>query len=62
MKIEKMQQVVERIRSLPDRELLKSTMNIVKKERGLLAVLIEHIAEIEVRKLYSELRYSSIYD
>lgn len=52
----------QKIKKLTDRELLKSTKNLVTKEQKLLSILIFHLREIEDRKLYSDLKYPSLYE
>ncbi|MGZ3802295.1 MAG: hypothetical protein ACXVCL_19170, partial [Bdellovibrio sp.] len=36
--------------------------NLVAKERKLLHVILEHIKEVDVRKIYLERAYSSLYE
>ncbi|XGC81115.1 HNH endonuclease [Bdellovibrio bacteriovorus] len=47
---------------LSNRELENSLKDLVQKERKLLHVILEHIREIDARKLYLEKAYSSIYE
>ncbi|OFZ47623.1 MAG: hypothetical protein A2381_09600 [Bdellovibrionales bacterium RIFOXYB1_FULL_37_110] len=50
------------IKNYSDQELLTSTKNLIKKERKLLSEIISHLEEIERRKLYSDLGYTSLFD
>lgn len=43
-------------------ELEASLKNLVSKERQLLHVILEHIKEVDTRKLYLERAYSSLYE
>ncbi|UOF00149.1 HNH endonuclease [Bdellovibrio reynosensis] len=47
---------------LSNHELENSLKDLVQKERKLLHVILEHIREIDARKLYLEKAYSSIYE
>ncbi len=49
------------ISNLPDSRLLKQTKNLVIKEKKLTAHIIEHLQEVEARKLYSDLEYGSLF-
>ena len=51
-----------RLKSLSDRELLARTQQLVQKERELLSEILQHLKEVERRKLYSDLGYSSLFD
>jgi hypothetical protein len=50
------------LRKLKDNELLASIQTEVQKERQTLIVILQHLREIEVRKLFSELGYQSLFD
>lgn len=50
------------LRKLKDDELLLSIQSEVQKERQTLIVILQHLREIEVRKLFSELGYPSLFD
>ena len=50
------------LRKLKDDELLASIQSEVQKERQTLIVILQHLREIEVRKLFSELGYPSLFD
>jgi hypothetical protein len=47
---------------LNDFELEASLKDLVSKERKLLHVILEHIKEVDTRKLYLERAYSSLYE
>ncbi len=47
---------------ISDEQLLKMTKQIVMEERSLIASVVEHLREIETRKLYCDLRYYSLHD
>ncbi len=51
-----------KIGQLSDDQLLKSTKNLVAHEREVLARVLEHLEEIERRRLFASLRYRSLYD
>ncbi len=57
-----LQEIRKKISNLSDSKLLSSTHNVARQERYLLAILIEHLSEIERRKLYSDLQYHSLYE
>ncbi|NUM87788.1 MAG: hypothetical protein HUU37_01155, partial [Bdellovibrionales bacterium] len=46
---------------LTDKTLLEETENLVRKERQLLGVILRHLREIERRRLFSSLGYSSLF-
>ena len=48
--------------NLTDSKLLLTTKKIVKEELQLTARIIDHLAEIERRKLYSDLKFRSLFD
>jgi hypothetical protein len=50
------------LRKLSDQELEARLKDLVSKERKLLHVILEHIKEVDTRKLYLERAYSSIYE
>ncbi|WP_374074244.1 HNH endonuclease [Bdellovibrio bacteriovorus] len=50
------------LRRLSNHELEISLKDLVQKERKLLHVILEHIKEIDSRKLYLERAYSSLYE
>ncbi len=50
------------LRKLDDRELLSATENIVKAEREILICVLHHLREIDRRKLYSALKYKSLFE
>lgn len=45
-----------------DQELLVETKKLVAREQEITHQILEHLEEIEVRKLYSDLRYSSLFE
>ncbi|NUM89046.1 MAG: hypothetical protein HUU37_07570 [Bdellovibrionales bacterium] len=49
------------MRHLTDKALLEETENLVRKERQLLGVILRHLREIERRRLFSALGYSSLF-
>src|SRR5919199_6035807 len=49
------------IQSLSSSQLLSATRELVHKSRGTEADLLEHLAEIEERKLYLDGPYSSMF-
>ena len=50
------------IRSLRDTELLASTKSLVEREREITTRVLRHLAEIERRKLFAELRCGSLFE
>ncbi len=50
------------LRKVSDKELLTNTKQLVVKEREHLTLVLHHLREVERRKLYSDLRYSSLFD
>lgn len=50
------------LKHLTDRALLADTRNLVTKEREYLTKILHHLKEIDRRKLYCDLGYSSLYD
>ena len=50
------------LRTLKDFELLSLTKSLVQKERELTTQVLRHLAEIERRKLYCDLKYGSLFD
>ncbi|HWU42173.1 MAG TPA: hypothetical protein VN132_02005 [Bdellovibrio sp.] len=50
------------LKKLKDHELESQLKNLVAKERKLLHVILEHIKEVDVRKLYLERAYSSLFE
>ncbi len=53
---------MQTLKNISDSELLNKTKKLVIKERELIGEIIAHLAEIETRKLYCELKYHSLYD
>ena len=50
-----------RLGEVRDKELLKNTVVLVNKERKTLKEILEHLAEIQRRRLYADLGYSSLF-
>ncbi|HWU43146.1 MAG TPA: HNH endonuclease [Bdellovibrio sp.] len=50
------------LKKLKNCELESQLKNLVAKERKLLHVILEHIREVDIRKLYLEKAYSSLYE
>ncbi|MGE4132377.1 MAG: HNH endonuclease [Bdellovibrionales bacterium] len=48
--------------SIPDGELIERTDSIVKREREVLAEVLQHLREIERRRLFSTLGFRSLFD
>jgi len=49
------------LRSLSNHDLLSSTRNVVARERGITIEVLDHLNEVERRKLYLELGHSSMF-
>jgi len=49
------------LKHLTDKALIEDTKNLVTKEREVLVKLLHHLKEIDARKLYSDLGYSSLF-
>ncbi len=47
---------------LSDKELLNNTHSLVKKERKTTSEILEHLEEIERRRLFCDLKYSSLFE
>lgn len=50
------------LKHLTDKALLADTKNIARNEREITLEIIHHLREIERRKLFSELKYSSLFE
>ena len=50
------------LKSLSDKSLLAHTLNLARKERQILMEVLWHLHEIDRRKLYSDLKCSSLFD
>lgn len=50
------------LRHLTDRVLLKDIKALVTREREVTSMILHHLREIEVRKAYSDLGFSSLFD
>ena len=48
--------------ALSDRELLHQTSALVRHERHLQSAIIDHLAEIDARRLYLQRGFSSLFD
>ena len=54
--------ITSTVGALSDRELLRQTSALVRHERHLLGAVIDHLAEIEARRLYLQRGCSSLFD
>ena len=54
--------ITSTVGALSDRELLRKTRNLVRHERHLQGAVIDHLSEIEVRGLYLQRGFSSLFD
>jgi hypothetical protein len=50
------------LRKISDKDLLSKTKELVSRERELLTEILRHLREIERRRLFSDLGYSSLFD
>jgi hypothetical protein len=50
-----------KLKYLHSKELLERTQNLVAEERRVTLALIEHLEEIQARRLHSELGYESLW-
>ena len=50
------------LKHLSDKSILSHTLLLVQKEREILSEILWHLKEIDRRKLYSDLRCSSLFD
>ena len=50
------------LKQLTDDQLLADTEKLVQRERVLLTDILNHLKEIDRRRLFSKLKYSSLYD
>lgn len=53
---------MSKLNRLNDLELETNLRNLISKERQLLHLILEHILEVDTRKLYLERAYSSLYE
>ncbi|QLY23912.1 HNH endonuclease [Bdellovibrio sp. KM01] len=53
---------MSRLTFLSNHELEQNLKSLIRKERMLLHLILEHILEVDARKLYSERSYSTMYD
>ncbi len=51
-----------KLQSLSDRQLLQQTQQLVRKEREILSEILQHLKEMERRKLYSDLGHGSLFE
>jgi hypothetical protein len=49
------------LRKLSDKDLLNNTKNLVSREREILTDVLHHLHEIQRRRLFSDLGYSSLF-
>ena len=54
--------ITSTVGALSDRELLRETRNLIRHERHLQGVIIDHLTEIEARGLYLQRGFSSLFD
>ncbi|MCY4374002.1 MAG: hypothetical protein OXC31_09510, partial [Spirochaetaceae bacterium] len=54
--------ITSTVGALSDRELLRQTSTLVRHERHLLGTVIDHLAEIEARRLFLQRGCSSLFD
>ncbi len=50
------------LKNITDSELIKKTENLVRTERETLTVLLHHLREVQRRRLFSTLKYKSLFD
>lgn len=50
------------LKNLTDQELLTRTDSLVQKEREILTHALHHLREVEVRRLFSDLGYKSLFE
>ncbi|HWU42839.1 MAG TPA: HNH endonuclease signature motif containing protein [Bdellovibrio sp.] len=53
---------LKKLKKLKNWELESQLKNLIAKERKLLHVILEHIKEVDIRKLYLEKAYSSLFE
>ncbi len=54
--------ITSTVGALSDRELLRQTSTLVRHERHLQGAVIDHLSEIEARRLYLQRGCSSLFD
>jgi hypothetical protein len=54
--------ITSTVGALSDRELLRQTSALVRHERHLQGAIIDHLAEIDARRLYLQRGFSSLFD
>ncbi len=54
--------ITSTVGALSDRALLRQTGTLVQHERHLLGAVIDHLSEIETRRLYLQRGCSSLFD
>ncbi len=50
------------LKNITDNELIKKTENLVRTERETLTTLLHHLREVQRRRLFSTLKYKSLFD
>jgi RNase P subunit RPR2 len=50
------------LKHLTDKALLADILSLVRQEQMLLSKILWHLKEVDTRRLYSELKYSSLFD
>jgi len=53
---------MEILRTLPDELLLKTTKELAQREREITLSILLHLQEVERRRLYARLGFSSLYE
>ncbi len=56
-----MNEIPQHLHNIDDERLLENLCQLLRQDQGLEAFLLEHIAEVDRRKLYLERGYSSMY-
>ena len=54
--------ITSTVGALSDRQLLHETRDLVRHERYLQGAIIDHLTEIDARRLYLERGFSSLFD
>lgn len=50
------------LKTISDNELIEKTESLVREEREVLTKLLHHLREVQRRRLYSSLKYKSLFD
>ena len=62
LKLQTTKETTLNLTQLTDKNLLDQTKDLVQKERSLTVKILHHLQEIEKRKLFSDLNYSSLFE